>query len=298
MSTKPSHQTVRRLTYFAAIAQAGSIRGAASSLGLSVPVVSAALSELEEELNVTLAVRTTRSFALTKTGEQVSAAARKLLAAAGAAMDAAGGRADADLSGSLSLSLTTEMAAHWLPPHLARFRKHFPNVTLHVDARDDVVTLKSSIFDLAIRAYGPRHPALDTGLGQIPLQCVSKSIPELRYAQGGWTVDAPLLTASGTDPVLQAWEPTNRIELPITFAETIVVTNRDAARKMALSGLGVALLLGIAVEEDIAQTRLLPLLPELSFGVVSYDVVMRDTLPSREARAFADLLRQTVSDRP
>ncbi|MEM9218503.1 MAG: LysR family transcriptional regulator [Cyanobacteria bacterium P01_F01_bin.150] len=49
ISGTASYQTLRRLAYFATIADVGSIRGAASRLGLSVPVVSTALAELEAE---------------------------------------------------------------------------------------------------------------------------------------------------------------------------------------------------------------------------------------------------------
>lgn len=294
MIAKPTHQTIRRMTYFAAIAEAGSIRGAAAALGLSVPVVSAALSELEEELNVTLAVRTTRSFSLTAAGERVFAATHALLSSAGQAVEAADGAGDAALVGQLSLSVTTEMAAHWLPPILAQFRESHPAVALSVDARDDVVALKTSGFDLAIRAYGPRQSELSDGISQLPLTCVAKTAPKVDRTLRGWAVDAPLLTASAADPVLQAWDRASKSEVSIHFSETIVVTNRDAARKMAMSGLGAALLLGMSVTKDIDQARLAPVLPQLSFGVVCYDIVMRDTLPSREARVFADLVRASA----
>ena len=98
MTFRPNHQTVRRLTYFLAIADAGSIRGAAQTLGLSVPVLSTALSELEAELDVTLATRNTRQFTLTSAGEGVQAAVRNMLEAAGAAIEVAQPTSKANLS--------------------------------------------------------------------------------------------------------------------------------------------------------------------------------------------------------
>ena len=74
-----THHHFRKLSYFVTIAECGSIRGAAERLGLSVPVLSQALRELECDLDLTLAVRTTRSFALTDKGKQLHIDASRLI---------------------------------------------------------------------------------------------------------------------------------------------------------------------------------------------------------------------------
>ena len=131
MNRSVSYQTLRRLAYFEAIAQTGSIRGAARRLGLSVPVLSSSLAELEAELGVTLANRSTRRLELTKAGQEVFAKASEMIEAAQDTL--ARFSADGPLTGSVALTLPVELALHWLPRRLARFRSLHPAVTLGID---------------------------------------------------------------------------------------------------------------------------------------------------------------------
>ena len=136
----PSSQTLRRMTYFAAIADAGSIRGAAEQLSVSVPVVSEALSDLEQELGVTLAVRTTRKLELTQTGAAFSGAVTRMLSAAREALEIVA--PDRPVSGKISITLPVELAAHWLPERIASFQQKHPDVAFRIEASDLVTGLK------------------------------------------------------------------------------------------------------------------------------------------------------------
>ena len=59
-----------RFDIFRAVVEAGSLTAAAERLGLSRAVVSFNLKRLEQELGVTLLLRSTRHLALTEAGEQ------------------------------------------------------------------------------------------------------------------------------------------------------------------------------------------------------------------------------------
>ena len=59
---------LRQLTYFKAIAEHGSINGAARALHMSQPPLSYAISQLEDELGVTLFVRSSKGIELTDAG--------------------------------------------------------------------------------------------------------------------------------------------------------------------------------------------------------------------------------------
>ena len=290
MPRKLHHQTIRRLTYFAAIAEAGSIRGAATALGLSVPVVSTALSDLEEELGVTLAVRTTRSFVLTGQGERIYAATQELLVSAESVLSVANPDAERPLEGALALTLPTEMATHWLPPLIAEFRAHHPGVQLHVDSNDRMLDLRNTGFDLAIRAYGPQPP----GRGQLPLTCICQPGHAIRTETDEMHLPLPLLTVQQDQHRLPAWQEETGTRINVHFDGTITVGNREAARNMAALGLGAALVLSVAAERDLAAGRLVPVHPGLKFGTVRCELQMRDTLPSPEARAFAELVSRKL----
>jgi DNA-binding transcriptional LysR family regulator len=77
---------LRKLRYFAAVAEHGHFGRAAEQLYIAQPVLSRQIRALEQELGCTLLVRTTRSVQLTPAGEQLCEEARGVLAAVNAAV--------------------------------------------------------------------------------------------------------------------------------------------------------------------------------------------------------------------
>ena len=94
-----------RFDIFRAVVDAGSLTAAADRLGLSRAVVSFNLKRLEQELGVTLLLRSTRHLALTEAGEQFLQHCVQALDAAQAAIDAAR-RDQHQLQGTLRLTTT------------------------------------------------------------------------------------------------------------------------------------------------------------------------------------------------
>ncbi|MGI9502636.1 MAG: LysR family transcriptional regulator, partial [Geminicoccaceae bacterium] len=72
---------LRQMAIFAKTIDHGSFRGAARELRLSPSVVSHHISQLEEHLGVALIYRSTRKLTLTREGERLLAATRKMLEA-------------------------------------------------------------------------------------------------------------------------------------------------------------------------------------------------------------------------
>jgi DNA-binding transcriptional LysR family regulator len=77
---------LRKLRYFAAVAEHQHFGRAAGQLYIAQPVLSRQVRALEQELGCTLLVRTTRSVQLTAAGEQLYEEARGVLAAVDAAV--------------------------------------------------------------------------------------------------------------------------------------------------------------------------------------------------------------------
>jgi len=73
--------TLAQLTYFAAVADAGSFTAAAKSLSVSQPTVSAAIGELEDAAGATLFLRSRTGVQLTPAGRDLLGRARGVLAA-------------------------------------------------------------------------------------------------------------------------------------------------------------------------------------------------------------------------
>lgn len=285
-----SYQTLRRLAYFAAIADVGSIRGAAQRLGLSVPVVSTALAELEAELNVVLAIRSTRRLELTPAGEEIHRLASVMLAAADQAI--AYGENERPLTGTLALTLPVELASHWLPQRLKAFHSRHPDISLHIDANDQCVDLRNSPFDIAIRGtYRPPWVAPDTlPTERLELTCVARSHPKIVWDGNIGRLDTVLLTRGDVDPGLNALEPVTAQQIRLVPEGGITVNNKETAIAMARQGLGCTLVGADAVKEELKSGQLVSILPDLQFGWLAIEAILRDHLPAPEARAFAVFL--------
>src|SRR4051812_13504293 len=122
---------LRRLRYFAALAEHGHFTRAAESLHVAQPALSQQIRRLEEELGLPLVHRTTRRVALTEAGELLAARARRILAevdAASAEMaDLAGVRAGRVVVGAMQ-----SLGAFDLSALLAAFHERHPGVELTV----------------------------------------------------------------------------------------------------------------------------------------------------------------------
>ena len=292
-----SHQTLRRLAYFEAIAQAGSIRGAAQRLGLSVPVLSSALSELEEELKVTLAVRSTRNMELTSVGRQVYQDASRMLEAAQNALAHSG--EDQMLTGTVGVTLPAELALHWLPRHVSTFRSRYPNVTLSVDANDRVVDLISSTYDIAIRTeFRPVRPEMSAQdqsyFGWLDVVMVAREVPTIRPGNGEFefAVEDTFIVGPGGTDWIAAYRPRSGRPVMLHPAKLMKVANRETAIAFAKQGLGCALVTELSVRSDLETGQLVRVRPDMTFGGITLQSIMRDNLPSPAAKLFRSVLTE------
>lgn len=295
MSRPVSYPTLRRLAYFEAIAQAGSIRGAARRLGLSVPVLSSALSELEGELGVTLATRSTRHLELTSAGREIYGKASQMLAAAQDALAHSG--INRQLSGTVGVTLPAELALHWLPRRVAQFRALYPAVTISVDANDRVVDLGGSAIDIAIRTtHRPTRPVdsqpTEAIFGWLDLVMVCREPPVIRPMADdlNLAIETTFLVGPGGHNWIAGYVPGSDSPVVLHPTGQITVANREVAIAFAREGLGCALVTEISVRDDLEAGRLVQVRSDMRFGGITLRTVMRDNLPSPEALAFQAVL--------
>lgn len=123
--------TLRQISYFIAAAEAGSVSGAAVTMGISQSAITESIRALEAETGATFFVRHARGVSLTYQGHQFLRHARLIVSAVRDASSAMGKRPEA-ISGTLNLGVTSLVAGYFLADVLARFRRVFPNVEVRV----------------------------------------------------------------------------------------------------------------------------------------------------------------------
>ena len=145
--------TLRQLEYFAAVAGAGSVAGAAEAVNVSSPTISAALSQLEEVLGVTLFVRRrAQGLALTQAGRQMLEQAERVLAEAAALQRLAGDIAG-EVRGPLTVGCLLTFAQIVVPGLRRGFESRYPEVQVRQRELD-----QEGIFD------GLRRAEIDVAL--------------------------------------------------------------------------------------------------------------------------------------
>lgn len=144
---------LRQMAIFAKTIDHGSFRGAAKELRLSPSVVSHHISQLEEYLGVALLYRSTRKLSLTREGERLLAATRKMLdAVEGELLDLT--LSATEPSGELRVTAASVLSRSGLAEKLAAFVAANPRVQLSLDFSDSRRELIGDGYDIAIR-MGP-----------------------------------------------------------------------------------------------------------------------------------------------
>jgi DNA-binding transcriptional LysR family regulator len=142
------------IRHFLAVAQSGTLSGAARDLKVDHATVSRRLAALEAALDVRLVDRLPRSCRLTAAGQQVLERAKDMEAGAHGIARLAQA-AHARLAGRVSLSAPPVLVTHLLVEHLARFRADYPDIRLSLSAQGQQISLSRREADVAVRLVRP-----------------------------------------------------------------------------------------------------------------------------------------------
>ena len=275
---------LQRVTMFIAVVDAGSFTLAAAALGQTKAVVSFNVRQLENELGVTLLLRSTRRLRLTDAGTLFYQRGVALLKAAENLQDEV--RAShTGLSGELRITTTPEYGAQVIIPALSAFARRHPALRVRHVSSSHHADLISERFDVAIRlAILP--VASPAWLASHPVQTLSD------LAQADWIIherlSAPLRWQLRTDQQTE-------VDFAIASAPRFSADSATALMSFALAGCGIALLPAWLVAEKVAQRELVPLLSEYHFPQQGVYALYPDAqhMPTR-VRAFIDFLREKV----
>lgn len=139
---------------FLAVAEAGSLSGAARTTGVSQPTLGRHIQAIEEALQVALFTRTAQGQALTEAGAALLPSARAMQAAAAALAMTARSRF-AGIEGTVRITASRVVSQMILPPVLARLRAEEPGLQIDLVPSDTSENLLFGEADIALRMYRP-----------------------------------------------------------------------------------------------------------------------------------------------
>lgn len=139
---------------FLAVAECGSLSGAARATGVSQPTLGRQIKAIEGQLGVSLFQRQAKGFVLTDAGQAILPAASAMAEAATQFMTAAAGR-DMSVSGTVRITASVFVAQYVLPQIISDIRKSHPDIQIELNATDEADNLLFREADVALRMFQP-----------------------------------------------------------------------------------------------------------------------------------------------
>ncbi|SDQ01659.1 LysR family transcriptional regulator [Ectopseudomonas guguanensis] len=255
------------LQLFVRTAETGSLSAAARLLNVSPAVASAALKRLEQQLQVRLLARSTRSLRLTPEGELYLVHARLALQSLEEGRQQLAGSQDG-IRGMLQLSAPSDLGRNTLLPWLDAFQAEHPQLHLRLLLADRVADLFREPVDIALRYGAPE----DSSLVALPVAPDNRRVlcaaPAYLARHGApQSVDdlrqhnCLLYMLHGR--VHDRWRfQSGKREMLLTVAGNRVSDDADVTRRWAVAGQGVVYKSWLDVADDVREGRLQVLLPD------------------------------------
>jgi len=253
---------------FVRVVDLGGFTAAAREFRLTPSGVSKLVSRLESRLGARLVNRSTRKLRLTPEGQAFYQRALSILAD----LDEAEREAAAGASprGHLRVNMNLPLGMRLVLPLLPRFLAENPEVTVDVVLTDTVVDLMQERADVAIRFGRLRDSRLVARkLGTTRMSVIASPDYLARYGKPSTPMELTAHRGIGwTFPrTLDGWPFRGDSGVEIFCAPPVVrASDGEAARQLAVDGVGIARLSQVSVGEDIAAGRLVPVLEEFNPG--------------------------------
>lgn len=235
---------LRRLGYFVAVADHGTMTRAAAASFVSQPALSKAIRELETELGTSLFHRIGRRVVLTPAGEALIDHARRALRDVQAGSDAVAAVVSLE-DGHLDLGCLPTLAAQPTAGLIGRFRAEYPRVSVRMAAPEDPADLASMVRN------GTVELGISDSTGAEDLEAVALADEDLVFILPPGADVGPVrpMRALTTLPlVVTPPNTSSRQKLDAAFEASgarvhavVETAQRDAIVPLVLSGAGAAL---------------------------------------------------------
>lgn len=288
-------QSLTELKQFYQVATTGSFSGAAKVLNQSTAAVSAGIKRLENDLEVRLFERSTRTVSLTDEGKQFFFHCKNIFTELDLAIDNLR-LAKSELAGNLTIAAPGDLARTSLNTWIQEFKQHYPGITFDIRVSDALADLNRSAIHLALRFGIPADSKLIARpIAELPqLACATPSYIK-QYGSPSHPEDLTehhclcfhIKQRKKDDWVFYKGEEkfTVKVSGPLTTDDS------SLARQWAIEGLGIVYKSFLDVADDIKQGRLIHLLQDYHGELAPLYAVYpsKQNLPAR-TKAFIEFL--------
>ena len=288
----------------AAVVEGGGFARAAEALGLTPSGVSRAIARLEARIGVRLLDRTTRSVNLTDEGRLFYASINPLVLGIEDAVTRAAG-SSGSVRGRLRVNTDAFTSRLLLSPHIRRFLELYPQLSLELIARDQLGDLVAEGFDVAVRFGEPPSSSL-VARKLIDTRIVTVATPDYLDRHGRPEKPADLsnhLCIQVRDPVTGqpfAWEfQRGRKLIKVSTSGQLLLTDVGTILGTCLSGVGVAQIKALGIQELLDDGQLIDLFPDWPDERFPLNALYPSRhLPAAKVRAFIDFVMAAIGAKP
>ena len=296
-------QNLTDIAIFVKVVELSSFTAAAEALESSQPVVSKAVTRLEEKLGARLLNRTTRRLSLTEAGSELyRRSVRALKEIENAELEVA--RFQTEPRGTLRVAAPMSFSILHLGPVIQKFLEQFPGVTVELNMSDGQVDIVEEGYDVAIR-IGQLQSSNLVARKITPCRQVMCAAPAYLAKRG--TPERPedllehncivysFLMTPREWRLVDADGETHTVPVNGTLHSNNGLVNRAAA----VAGAGIVLLPTFYIGEEVRSGALKPVLCNFKpqeLAVYAVYPERRNLTP--KVRAFVDFLATTFGPTP
>jgi DNA-binding transcriptional LysR family regulator len=295
--------SLKQVRYFITTADTGQVSQAAMELNVSQSAVTAAIKQLESDLDVRLFTRQPTGVSLTAEGARFLQHARHIMAAVNAAMRAPLNE-ETTVSGTVRIGVSYTVAGYFLPRHFTRFTASYPRIKLELNELPRAAIesgLKEGSLDLAVMLVSnlkdKKHLAHETLLRSrrrlwLPVEhpLLARETITLEDIAGQPYVMLTVDEASHTAG--RYWRPTG-LRPNIVFKTSSV----EAVRSMVADGMGLTILSDMVYRPWSLEGQRIEL-RNVADEIPSMDVGLawsKQRVRSAATRTFHDFLSLSLS---
>ena len=288
---------LKRLSYFAAVVEAGSFTAAAERLGITKAVVSQQVARLERDFGTTLLVRTTRKVQPTAAGLRFHTRCAAILRDAEEAFAELSETA-AEPSGTLRLTAPFDYGISVVVPAIAAYVQRYPHCKVDAVFSDQTLDVMAGDVELAIRVGWLTRQQLQARRIGVFRQCLVAAPvwrEQIAALDDPRCIEALPFVANTALRDHLRWSFTDAAgtDCSVAVRASVFLDTTLAVREAVLAGIGLSVLPDYAVADDLAVGRLVAVLPRWSLPTGGIHAVF-PTARFRPAkvRAFVDLLAE------
>ena len=285
------------LRVFREVVESGSFVAAAERLSMSPPMASKHVAQLEKSLGARLLHRSSRHLSLTEAGQAWYEQSGRALDLIDAAEAAIGSKNEAP-RGQLRVSAPVWCATPRFADVLAGFRARYPEVLVDMHLENRKVDLAADGYDLALRATQEPSPAL-----------IARPLCRLQFhvvaspaciSKAGWRgVPEHPAELAKLDAIVPSYVNLEGFTLrgpggrqaPLRLQPVMKSDDTNLTLHAVRAGIGLSFLPEWLIDEDLAQGRLLRLVPDYAAPPVTlFAVYTSRQYMAPKLRSFIDFV--------